>query len=54
MWAIHPATDEDIETCADDLASVVWEIRRRLAGTEHFMLVANVCREFDIDLKAAA
>lgn len=54
MWQLHPATEADIDTLADDLASVVWEIRRRLAGTEHFLMVADVCDEFGIDLKEAA
>ena len=53
-WQLHPATEEDIATVADDLASVVWEIRRRLARTEHFLLVSEVCAEFGIDLKEAA
>jgi hypothetical protein len=54
VWQIRPARAADVETVADDLAGIVWEIRRRLANTEYMFLVSDVCREFDIDLKEAS
>lgn len=53
-WAIKPARAEDVETVADDLAAIIWELRKRLARTEHLFLVDEVCAEFDIEIKDVA
>lgn len=48
MWAIHPATDDDIETCADDLAWVVSEAQKVLGKTEHMFLIPALLAEVGI------
>jgi HNH endonuclease/NUMOD4 motif len=49
VWQIRPARAADVETVADDLASIVWEIRRRLANTEYMFLVDQVLEELGVD-----
>lgn len=53
-WVIHPKGPRDYDTVADDLAAIVWELRKRLARTEHMFLVSQVCEEFGIELKEAS
>jgi hypothetical protein len=54
MWQIRPARADDLPGVADDLAAIVWELRKRLARTEHMFLVSQVCEEFGIELKESA
>jgi hypothetical protein len=53
-WQIRPARADDLPTVADDLAAIIWELRKRLARTEHIFLVDEVCAEFDIEIKDVA
>lgn len=54
VWQIRPARADDLPGVADDLAAIVWELRKRLARTEHMFLVQEVCGEYGIELKEAA
>lgn len=51
---IHTTEDPIREDIADQLAAIIWDIRKSLFGTEHAFLVSNICEQHGIDIGSEA